>query len=130
VRQVITLGSPFNGHPQSNNMDGLFRLVNRGKNINLGWDAFQKRRAPPPVPCTAIHSKSDGIVAWRCSLEEPSDHTENIGVPASHFGLGVNPLVVAIIAERLAQPDGDWRPYRSRGWQQRLVHTEHVPTTD
>ncbi len=130
VRQVITLGSPFNSHPQSNNVDSLFRRVNRGKNINLDWEAFQKRRVPPPVPCTAIYSKSDGIVAWQCSREEPSAQTESIGVLSSHFGLGVNPLVLTVIADRLAQPDGDWRPYHSRGWQQRLVHTEHIATTD
>lgn len=130
VRQVITLGSPINGHPQSNNVDALFRLVNRGKNINLDWDAFQKRRVPPPVPCTAIYSKSDGIVAWHCSREEPSSRTETIGIPSSHFGLAVNPLVLTVIADRLAQPEDDWRPYRSHGWQRRLVYTGHTPTAD
>jgi pimeloyl-ACP methyl ester carboxylesterase len=130
VRQVITLGSPINGHPQSNNVDALYRLANRGKKINLDWEGFQKRRVPPPVPCTAIYSKSDGIVAWHCSREEPASHTECIGVLSSHFGLAVNPLVLTVIADRLAQPDGDWQPYRSRRWQQRLVHTEHSSTAD
>lgn len=121
VRQVITLGSPFNAHPRANNVDGLFRLANRGKNLNLDWDAFQKRRVPPPVPCTAIHSKSDGIVAWRCSVEEAAPQTENIAVLSSHFGLAVNPLVVAVIADRLAQPADRWQRYQPQGWQRRLV---------
>jgi pimeloyl-ACP methyl ester carboxylesterase len=130
VRQVITLGSPINGHPQANNVDALFRQANRSKPVNLDWDAFQRRRVPPPVPCTAIYSKSDGIVAWRCSQEEPSPHTESIGVPSSHFGLAVNPLVVAIIADRLAQPEDGWQPYRSRGWQRKLVHTDGSSMAD
>jgi pimeloyl-ACP methyl ester carboxylesterase len=130
VRQVITLGSPFNGHPQANNVDGLFRLVNRGRKVNLDWEAFQRRRIPPPVPCTAIHSRSDGVVAWQCSLEEPAAQTENIEVPSSHFGLAVNPLVVSVIADRLALPEGGWQPFRSRGWRRRLIHAEDQPTND
>jgi pimeloyl-ACP methyl ester carboxylesterase len=129
VRQVITLGSPINGHPRANNVDALFRLVNRGKNINLDWEAFQERRVPPPVPCTAIYSKSDGVVAWHCSREESCAHTESVGVLSSHFGLAVNPLVLLIIADRLAQPEGNWQPYRSQAWQKRLVHAEHPVTT-
>ena len=27
---------------------------------------------PPPVPTTSIYSRSDGIVSWRCSLNEPA----------------------------------------------------------
>lgn len=129
VRQVITLGSPINGHPRANNVDALFKRVNRGKTVNLDWTAFQKRRTPPPVPCTAIYSKSDGIVAWPCSREEPSPYTESIQVPSSHFGLAVNPLVVAVIADRLAQAVGDWRPYRARGLQGRLIRPEDSLST-
>jgi pimeloyl-ACP methyl ester carboxylesterase len=103
VRRVITLGSPFNGHPSANNVDGLFRKANRGQPLKLDWDGFQRRRNPPPVPCTAIYSKTDGVVAWQCSLEEPATNTENVEVFSSHFGLGVNPQVLKAIAERLAR---------------------------
>jgi pimeloyl-ACP methyl ester carboxylesterase len=103
VRRVITLGSPINGHPEANNVSALFHFVNRNKKINLDWEGFQKRRIPPPVPCTAISSKTDGIVAWRCSQEEPAPNTENIEVFSSHFGLAVNPKVLRIVAERLAR---------------------------
>lgn len=103
VRRVITLGSPFNGHPSANNVDGLFRYANRKAPPKLDWDGFQRRRVPPPVPCTAIYSKTDGIVAWQCSLEEEAPNTENVEVFSSHFGLGVNPQVMRVIAERLAR---------------------------
>jgi len=105
VRRVITLGSPINGHPSANNVEGLFRYANRKNPPKLDWDGFQRRRTPPPVPCTAIYSKSDGVVAWQCSQEEPSEYTENVEVFSSHFGLGVNPQVLKVVAERLAKPE-------------------------
>lgn len=121
VRQVITLGSPINGHPNANNVHRLWQLFNRNKAVNLDWENFQRRRIPPPVPCTAIYSKSDGIVAWECSREEPGPQTETIGLWASHFGLAVNPLVLCVIADRLAQAEGDWKPLNPQGWQRRLL---------
>jgi len=102
VRRVFTLGSPINGRPDANNMLVLFRLANRGKPVNLDWEGFRKRRTPPPVPCTAIYSKSDGIVAWQCSLEDAASNTECAEVRGSHFGLVVNGQVLRVIAERLA----------------------------
>ncbi|MGH8456723.1 MAG: esterase/lipase family protein [Stenotrophobium sp.] len=104
VRRVFTLGSPINGHPDANNMTPLFRWVNRGKPMKLDWDGFQRRRVPPPVPCVAIHSRTDGIVDWHCSLEEPAANTENVEVFSSHLGLAVNPLVLRAIATRLCLP--------------------------
>lgn len=104
VRRVFTLGSPINGHPNANNVMGLFKLMNRKNPPKLDWEGFQKRRLAPPVPCTAIHSKSDGIVHWECSLEEPAPNTDNVEVRGSHFGLGVNPAVIRAIAERLVRP--------------------------
>lgn len=104
VRRVFTLGSPINGHPDANNVMGVFKFMNRKNPPKLDWDGFQKRRTAPPVPCCAIYSKSDGIVRWDCSLEEEAPNTENVEVTGSHFGLGFNPQVIRAIAERLAKP--------------------------
>ena len=103
VRRVITLGSPFNHHPRANNADRLYRLLNGG-DTGIDWDGFHRRRVPPPVPCTAIYSKSDGVVHWRCSMEDAAPHTENVEVRGSHLGLGVNVHALRVIAERLARP--------------------------
>jgi hypothetical protein len=72
-------------------------------------------RQAPPVPTTSIYSKSDGVVAWRCSVNEPSPLAENIEVQASHIGLGVNPIALYALADRLAQPDGAWQPFEPKG---------------
>jgi hypothetical protein len=36
-------------------------------------------------------------------------------VPGSHLGLGFNGIVLAIVADRLAQPEGAWQPFRPKG---------------
>lgn len=103
VRRVITLGSPINGHPEANHLVSLFSLANRGRAARTDVEGFLRRRQPPPVPCTAIYSKSDGIVTWSCCLEEPAPNTENVEVSGSHLGLVCNPRALRIIAQRLAR---------------------------
>ena len=36
-------------------------------------------------------------------------------MPGSYLGLGFNAAVLWIVADRLAQPEGDWRPFRIDG---------------
>jgi hypothetical protein len=72
--------------------------------------------SPPPVPTTSIFSRTDGVVAWQCSVERETSQVENIEVEASHIGLGAHPAVVYAIADRLAQPEGAWKKFdRERG---------------
>jgi hypothetical protein len=103
VRRVITLGSPFGGHPHANHADALYQRFN-GPRRTVDWEGHNRRRVPPPVPCTSIYSRTDGIVAWQCCLEDAAPHTENVEVTGSHCGLGVNPRAIRVIAERLARP--------------------------
>lgn len=104
VRRVITLGAPINRHPNANNLMGIFRLINRGKPVKLDLEGFGRRIAPPPVPCTAIYTRSDGIVHWRCCIEDEAPNVENVEVKGSHLGLGYNRQAMRLIAERLASP--------------------------
>lgn len=117
VRLVITMGTPFTGHPKATNAWRLYEIVTEQK---IGApEIHEPLRAPPPVPTTSIYSRTDGIVAWQCSVERASATTENIEVEASHFGIGVNPLTWYALADRLAQPEGQWKPFDrsgNRGW--------------
>ena len=69
---------------------------------------------PPPVPSTAFYSKTDGITAWQCCLEQESEFTQNIEINCSHLGYGHHPAVMWALADRLAQADGEWRPFKAR----------------
>ncbi len=102
VRRVFTLGSPINGVPEANTISAVYRLLGRTSAVDRA--TFDKRRQAPPVPCVAIHTKSDGIVAWRCTIEEPAPNTENVEVRGSHGGLIANLEVLHAIAHRLSLP--------------------------
>lgn len=113
VRCVITLGSPFSGHPRATNAWRLFEFVS-GQSAH-DPQLIDEIRLPPPVPTTSIYSRTDGIVAWQCSLNPGLDHTENIELHASHVGMGMNPLTLYAIADRLRQPVGGWQRFHTEG---------------
>jgi hypothetical protein len=80
----------------------------------------------PEVPTTSIMSKTDGIVNWRMSLARESKIAENIEVSATHLGMGVNPAVLWVIADRLAQAEGAWKPFeRSNALRSALYRDPH-----
>jgi pimeloyl-ACP methyl ester carboxylesterase len=113
TRCVITLGTPFSGHPRATNAWRVFEMLS-GQTAHDPALIASLRKAPP-VPTTSIYSRTDGIVAWQCSINEPSALAENIEVHASHIGMGMNPLALYAIADRLAQRDGHWVPFEPSG---------------
>jgi pimeloyl-ACP methyl ester carboxylesterase len=115
VRCVITLGSPIAGSRNQTNAKTLFEAIN-GDSKSLQANRIAKMNTPPPVPTTSIYTKTDGIVKWESSIQGGNfPRTENIQVPASHLGLGVNPLVMLAVADRLAQPEGKWQEFDRSG---------------
>jgi pimeloyl-ACP methyl ester carboxylesterase len=113
VRQVVSLGSPF-------------ALTDRTMGDSPGARAYQRlapvnpsgRRSsrgslagPLPVPSTAVYSRWDGVVDWRACRQEPGPRSENVAVHASHLGMGHDPAVLWVVADRLAQPRHEWRPF-------------------
>jgi alpha-beta hydrolase superfamily lysophospholipase len=114
VRMVITLGSPIRGNQQATHAWRMWRLLNRKPQARqvVSEAARIAREEPLQVPTTCIYSKSDGIVAWQCCLSRPAAETENIEVRSTHLGYGHNVETLRVIADRLAQPEGQWRPYR------------------
>lgn len=114
VRSVITLGSPISGDLDHSNARRLFEFFNGSPSEEM--QARLKTIAEaPPVPTTSVYTKTDGIVAWRGSIQPAGGETENIRVPASHCGLGVNPLVMYLLADRLGQSQGQWQPFDGSG---------------
>jgi pimeloyl-ACP methyl ester carboxylesterase len=114
VRMVITLGSPIRGNQQATHAWRMWRMLNRRSQARqvVSEAARIAREEPLQVPTTCIFSKSDGIVAWQCCLSRPAAQTENVEVRSTHLGYGHNIETLRVIADRLAQPEGQWRPYR------------------
>ena len=116
VRCVITLGTPFAGHPKSTNAWRIYEMTS-GRQIEREAEHYDLPHAPP-VPTTSIFSRTDGIVAWQGSIQKPAahnPHTENVEVVASHIGLGLNPSAWWVVADRLAQQAPAWQPFKRNG---------------
>ena len=116
VRSVITLGTPFAGSHKSTNAWRIYQLTS-GRDAVREAEKYDLPEAPL-VPTSSIYSRSDGIVAWRASLQAPTTsnpQTENIEVVASHIGLGLNPSAWWAVADRLAQPEGRWKRFERKG---------------
>jgi len=107
VREVITLGTPVIGGPKYTRVAALFA---RRENIDLDQlerDVHQRNLRPINCPLTSIYSRSDGVVAWRASIDLYNPQARNVHVPGSHLGLGYNPLVWRVIARTLAGQPGN-----------------------
>lgn len=112
VRQVITLGTPFASMGGgATHAETIYKLLG-GDTSQLTPEMQARLRQTPPVPTTAIYSKHDGVVSWRGCIEKKTAMSESVEVSASHLGMVTHPDVLRIIANRLAQPEGRWRPLR------------------
>ncbi len=117
VRSVITLGSPFAGSPKSTNAWRVYEMAS-GKSSTAEDPRFGGGLSEtPPVPTTAIFSRTDGICAWQGCMEKTSATSESIEVESSHCGMGHHPAVVYAVADRLAQTEGAWKPFDRSGWR-------------
>ena len=111
VRQVITIGTPFNADADHTHVGWLYRLLS-SNTPGFDDDLSHRLRTPPPVPTTSIYSRSDGIVAWQsCRHARPRAGVQDIEIKGSHIGMGWNPAVLRVVAERLAQRPGEWQPF-------------------
>jgi pimeloyl-ACP methyl ester carboxylesterase len=80
VRQVVSMGSPFRGHPSSSNIHKIFNMFSEVPYDEMPETFLQHMAHPPPVPTTVA------------------------------------------LADRLAQPEGRWRPFKPSFWMKPLFH--------
>lgn len=127
VASVATMSSPFRGvrvHPFVLQTAYLVRgrimqrrengVANQEKKANVpncysGFctcDFLNALRSefPMDVPQIAIYTKTDGVVDWRCCINELDDGTD-IEVRGTHVGLAFNPQVYRHIANFLSAPE-------------------------
>jgi pimeloyl-ACP methyl ester carboxylesterase len=114
VRQVITLGAPFNTGADPQRRCKVLGLLDAGpERMPLALRNALRQR--PPVPCTALYSKDDGVVRWEQCVEREATGTENIELPGvRHEELATHPRALEVITHRLAQPEGTWKPYEAK----------------
>lgn len=115
IRQIVTLGSPFNV-PRDGGVTGTVARLYQWLNKDQAEDPILEReslwRESPPVPTTSIYTEGDGVAAWQYGLDHTDKQTENLRVRGSHVGLTHNPFVLYAIADRLAQAENQWRPFK------------------
>ena len=116
VRQVITLGTPY-GDPRGTALYSVMGSIydNEVDEEALErWVAHTYRDGELRVPVLALYSESDGIVgAGIARCEADPRYVTNMAVLASHVGFPFNPVVFAVIANHLVQPDQRWALCRS-----------------
>jgi len=114
VRQVIVLGSPLADAPEATTLFRIFRRTSAEEITNELMSVMREVASPlPNVRCICIYSNSDGIVSADIAQDLVSPNVENIRVSSSHLGMAVNPVVLFIIADRLSQPEDDWKPFNT-----------------
>jgi len=115
VRQVITIGTPFNAAADHTNVGWLFRMLT-GTSQEIAPALSARLRTPPPVPTTSLYSRTDGVVAWQtCRHDKLSPLVQDIEVDGSHMGMGWNREILDVVANRLGQRPGKWKPYTGNG---------------
>lgn len=111
VRQVITLGSPFNTAADPQRNCPVFALLDSGPE-RMPLAVRHRLRQSPPVPCTAVYSKDDGVVNWEQCVEKETPAAENIELAGvRHEELAAHPRTLEVVSHRLAQPEGQWKPF-------------------
>ena len=117
VRQVITLGSPFGQTSTNGTTPAVMRLFElaTGQSVDEVRMELEDIADPPPVPTTAIFSRADGVASWKSCIEEETPTTDNIEVFGSHCGMGFHPTIYYVIADRLAQAEGEWKKFDRGG---------------
>ncbi len=102
VRRVVTYGTPVAGGAAHTS---IARAYGRGAGVDADAAKVARRldaRSPISVPLTVMFSRRDGVVAWQACIDRATPGVEHVEVSSTHIGMGVDPDVWAVVAERLA----------------------------
>jgi triacylglycerol lipase len=129
VSGIVTMGSPMLAPGAAHELllaqVGLLRRLQRlGLSRLMGEDCtsgacamrmWEESRLPmsPELPFIAIYSKRDGIADWRACIDPAGQARE---VRTSHVGMALDPAVIEIVAEALAEIQSRPLAMRRPGW--------------
>lgn len=102
VRRVVTYGTPVVGGPTYTAVAGTYahEVREHASRVTERLDA----QRPITRPITVVFSRRDGIVAWPACVDHVSPDAEHVEVRSTHVGMGIDPDVWAVVAERLHRP--------------------------
>ncbi len=126
IDRVITLGSPTNFDESGRNVNAMVArvmafytgrpvedLLREVQELN-----FNMSEPPAGVPVVSIFSPYDGVAPEATTripreflLAKDGTPRENVKIVCSHCGMGVNPLVLLAVADRLAEDKTNWVPF-------------------
>jgi hypothetical protein len=101
ISHVVTLCSPIR-FPVATPLEALAKLLaplHDPQALDLETEILQA----PPVPVTALYSKSDGIIDWQSCLQDETPDCINLELTSAHSSMGNNPEAQAAIARALAR---------------------------
>ncbi len=103
VRRVITYGTPVTGGAAHTT---IARAYGRGTDADAELVARRLHAADPiRVPLTVVFSRRDGIVSWQACIDHATPGVEHVEVSSTHLGMGFDPDVWTVVAERLSRPE-------------------------
>lgn len=119
INRLMTMGSPFGAARLEGGANrlvyGIYEILNPDDADLVEELNDYMQDGPPEAAMTSIFSHADGVVAPESAInpwaEDGHPRTENVEVKGSHCGMIVNPDVWTILADRLATPHENWRPF-------------------
>lgn len=103
IEQVITLCSPFKIKHEKNYGEFIMNLTAKIKKFKPNPpELLANMGNPPPMPVTALYTKTDGIVPWEVCLENETDIHKNIELKCGHIAVIYHDEAMKIIADKLA----------------------------
>jgi pimeloyl-ACP methyl ester carboxylesterase len=112
IREVITLGTPMQGSPESLSLWRVFNWINRDTLSNMSSSVLDYAR-PILGRNLAVFTRRDGIVPWKNCVPVRGQIGESIEVKGSHVGLISNPEVMTVLANHLSEDNGSLSPINS-----------------
>ncbi|NJM51564.1 MAG: alpha/beta hydrolase [Sphingomonadales bacterium] len=99
IDKIVTLGSPFSGHPRANNAWRAYEAIAGHSVDNPPIKTILHEK--PPVPTIAIWSPADGIVASESARGLPGQSDAQIRLNCRHMDFVCRPEAIQAIAEAL-----------------------------
>ena len=103
ISRIITFGTPVVGGPA---FSQVARRYDAATIKSIADTVEERNRDLLQVPVTAMWSRIDGVVAPSACFDRATPGAEHVEVRSSHFGMGIDPDVWRVIADRLAAEPG------------------------